>query len=116
MLEGTKEGAGVADTFTRGNSGTPFEGLEIHEKEVGGKALPRIHGKGVGRVLVCEVNGQGFVEVGDHVVVIAGVKEILYEDGEKEGKAGLGLCYVDGRYRGVGGVLEIERGDNRTKM
>ena len=129
----------MADRFTRGNREGLFEGLRVKNllvdvsKEGSGRllgpkdegeelgegrvVLPRIEHTGVGRVLLCEVEGGqkggGFVEVGDHVVVVAGVREILpiaFGTGDKEAKnekEPFGLCYVDGLYRGVGGVIDL---------
>lgn len=106
----------MADRFTKGNTKELWEGLNVEDIDVGeGVVCPRIlngGGKAVGRVLVCEVeggkDGNGFVEVGDHVVVVAGVRGILGEGGEIDGEGEYGLCYVDGKYRSVGGVIDVK--------
>lgn len=105
----------MADRFTRGGGGVDgFTGLEVVNQEAGeGEVeLPRILGRGVRRVLRCEVLGRGkgggdvgFVKVGDHVLVLAEVKEVIGElEGEEE--EWLGLCYADGQYRAVGEVID----------
>lgn len=109
----------MADRFTRGGGGVDgFTGLEILDEEAGeeGVVLPRILGRGVRRVLRCEVLGKGerggdvgFVKVGDHVLVLAEVKGVTgnaQEGGEEEW---LGLCYADGNYRAVGEVIDAEK-------
>lgn len=54
---------------------------------------------GVNAVLRCEVlgEGQGFVRVGDHVLVLARVGEVL--DSRITKHPIMGLCYMDGTYR-----------------
>ncbi len=122
MLEGNRNGASVADCFTRGDGlggSNVFKDLEVEELkagEVGGLVLPRLREEGVVRVLRCEVLGaeqngdsygkDGLVNVGDHVLVLARVEEILGEG--EEGKQIHGLCYADGRYRLIGDVIEME--------
>ena len=59
----------------------------------------------------CEaLQEKGFVKVGDHVLVIAKVHEILDLPEGKEGGEGTenGLCYADGRYRRIGDVIDIQ--------
>lgn len=111
-------------------SGTFDVETELVTVEMGGVkkyvALPRLSGKGVGKVLRCELlkgpghgetkkvpasYGQvkpekGLIGVGDHVLVLGRVVEILDRDktdGEKETK--YGLSYVDGRYRRAGDII-----------
>lgn len=109
----------MADRFTKGNTEGLWEGLKVEDVDVGEEGIicPRILDgdgdgrKAVGKVLVCEVEGgregKGFVEVGDHVVVVAGVSRILGDGGEIDGDGEYGLCYVDGSYRGVGGIIDV---------
>ncbi|CAG8950611.1 hypothetical protein HYFRA_00002820 [Hymenoscyphus fraxineus] len=114
VLEGSEEGRGVADRFTKGGGGVDgFEGLDVCEEKFGDGevVIPRIVGRGVRRVLRCRVLGKGegggdvgFVKVGDHVLVLAEVREVVGADGE--GGDWLGLCYADGEYRAVGEVID----------
>lgn len=137
VLEANREGATVADSFTKGNA----DGIEVGEafrdrdgsfqvenlifelertndEALGGMeiGLPRLAGKGVKRVLVCELYSspamgencsEGLIEVGEHVLVVAKVKSILPEEGleQTETDVQYGLSYVDGRYRTVGETL-----------
>jgi hypothetical protein len=92
-------------------------------------ALPRLSGNGVGKVLRCELfkniqpgksmkvkdsYGQvkptkGLIAVGDHVLVLGRVVEILdREDKDGEGQREYGLSYVDGAYRPVGKPMSPE--------
>jgi hypothetical protein len=103
------------------------------EKEIvgdGGKLekffpLPRLKGPGVSKVLRCElldgVRGtggkvaknsyglmrptQGLIAVGDHVLVLGRVLEILGGDRKEREETAYGLSYVDGKYRRVGKVI-----------
>lgn len=128
VLEGNGDGARVADVFTRGDGqggSNVFKDLEVEELNAGGGnmslALPRIMNVGVVRVLSCEVLGKeqngdsygkdGLVNVGDHVLVLAKVEEII--GGDEEGKQMHGLCYADGRYRLIGDVIEIDGKRNK---
>lgn len=137
VLEGSIEGATIADVFTRGRgvfgggkegNAAGFEVEEVREQEV---TLPMLKGWGVAAVLRCEVlrdgvsmqlddpmyrsvngsqelvetkkaNGSGFIRVGDHVLVIARVLEII---GEKSRSRSSKLSYLDGRYRRAGKAL-----------
>lgn len=124
ILEGDEAGARLADMFTRGKGGIPvFEGAEVKVEEMvvgilndGQRVLPRVLDSGVRRVLRCEVlkgdskRKDGLVPVGDHVVVLGEVVEVI-EVGEGTGMEmkgmGTGLGYVDGKYRGVGEEIEV---------
>jgi flavin reductase (DIM6/NTAB) family NADH-FMN oxidoreductase RutF len=134
VLEASESGARVAERFTRGNKGgnvflgkDDFEvgGLVVQNEGMGGEGrgdvvLPRLRAEGVVSVLRCEILGNGnqdmeknengrsgLVSVGDHVLVLGKVHEILgAEEGNGEGKHG--LCYADGRYRRIGDVIEVE--------
>lgn len=138
LLEANREGATVADSFTKGNS----DGIEVGEtfrsgggsfqventildlQENGGitsnnngLGLPKLVGKGVKRVLACELHRQpptieqgisdGFIEVGEHVLVVAKVVSILSEEKPEQAESNVnyGLSYVDGRYRAVGETI-----------
>jgi flavin reductase (DIM6/NTAB) family NADH-FMN oxidoreductase RutF len=146
ILDASAEGARIADVFTKGNGReeisaplAPFErgvrsGIfdleaEIVTAEMGNEkkqvALPRLSGKGIGKVLRCELinaleTGQprnldsygafmprkGLIGIGDHVLVLARVVEILdrpKSDVEEETK--YGLSYVDGTYRQAGDAI-----------
>ena len=94
--------------------------------------LPRLSGKGIGKVLSCELleglepgqsgkvkidfNGlrmtpKGLIVVGDHVLVLARVVAVLDRAGyDSQGETNYGLSYVDGRYRLVGdAILPLSR-------
>jgi hypothetical protein len=47
-------------------------------------------------------NGSAIIRVGNHMLVLGKVEEII--GGGEEGRSG--LCYADGRYRRVGDVIE----------
>ena len=107
----------------------------------GGKflVLPRLKGEGIGKVLRCELiegsksgesskvkdtvsYGQrkppsGLIAVGDHVLVLARVVEILEIDGAKsDGKEDMtyGLMYADGKYRSIGQpILPITQNEKK---
>ncbi|KAK1654931.1 flavin reductase like domain-containing protein [Colletotrichum phormii] len=103
LAEG-KEGARVADWFTRGNAAGGeglFEGLprgvEIVEED--GEA-PLLEGEGVLYVIKCRALGEGMVRVRDHVVVVGEVEGVVRGAGE-----GFGLVYADRRYRMLGECL-----------
>lgn len=140
VLEANREGATVADSFTKGNA----DGVEVGEtfRPRGGSfqventfldlqkngsitsdnngGLPKLVGKGIKRVLACELHRQpptinqgisdGFIEVGEHVLVVAKVISILSEDknpDQSESNVNYGLSYVDGRYRAVGETIMV---------
>lgn len=126
LLEDTAEGAGIAHGFTRGNEGDVFSTTKAsvsEERTEYGLVLPRLTGKGIRRVLRCEIlqqdesgnrdqrstgNNSGLIRVGDHVLVVAQVKEILDSglDPGTELAEGYGLSYADGKYRRVGDVID----------
>ncbi|KAL3419576.1 flavin reductase like domain-containing protein [Phlyctema vagabunda] len=109
ILSATPSGAQLADAFTRGNNGRdPFadaiqtvQGLDVNESLV-------LNAPGVLRVLkCCLLEDSGCVEVGDHGLVLGRVLDIVH--GQAEEDEVHGLCYADGRYRGVGGIIELEK-------
>ena len=76
------------------------EDVEKSEKAV---TLPMLEATGVKAVLWCQwIQG---IEVGDHEVVFAEVHYVGGEGREEEGNGG--LCYAGGKYRRVGGIIEI---------
>jgi flavin reductase (DIM6/NTAB) family NADH-FMN oxidoreductase RutF len=137
VLDDNIKGAQIADLFTKG--GDIFGGgaqendkVFVVEGVVEGEAvLPLLKGRGVRKVLRCEVlpsgvsmqleqplwseikgarqeleevthaDGAGFIRVGDHVLVIARVLEIVGEEREDE-PGSSGLSYMDGKYRRAG--------------
>jgi flavin reductase (DIM6/NTAB) family NADH-FMN oxidoreductase RutF len=116
VLEASEGGVSIADIFTKGNNyARDFflgdkKGFKVTEVDVMTKfegkmtSLPMLRAEGVMRVLRCSVSK--VMMVGDHRVIIARVEEILGgEEGGLEGKTG--LCYMDGRYRGVGDFEHI---------
>ena len=90
--------------------------------------LPRLRGTGVGKVLKCQllegVRGdsgkpivspygvmrptKGLIGVGDHVLVLGRVMEILDLYTEEDGETQYGLSYVDGMYRQVGNAISLK--------
>lgn len=146
VLEANQDGATVADSFTKGNA----DGIEVGEafrardgsfkvdnvtfelrrkgEDSSGNSeldLPKLTGKGVKRVLACELYGShsnpdipdGIIEVGEHVLVVARVSAIFPHEGlaqtKKEGE--YGLSYVDGRYRMVGRAIMAHNTKNDVK-
>ena len=135
ILDDSAEGARIADVFTKGGDymfgkeGFGLEGVfEIERQPYGtqeGEHLPKLSGKGVGKVLFCEVlqdgvslsgqpdhggempqtEGMGFIRVRDHVLVIARVHEVLGDVSDSES---WGLSYLDGKYRRAGRILPLE--------
>lgn len=138
VLEANREGATVADSFTKGNA----DGIEAGETfrsrdgsfrvedtildlpkddriipSDNGLGLPKLVGKGIKRVLACELHrpsltidqgiSDGFIEVGEHVLVVAKVFSIFPEEksDQAESDVNYGLSYVDGRYRAVGETI-----------
>lgn len=89
------------------------------EGKNGELVLPRLIGKGVRKVLSCEIleevdaeethshaRSTGLIRVGDHVLVMARVKDIIGDSTIRESES-YGLSYTDGRYRRVGEVLDL---------
>jgi flavin reductase (DIM6/NTAB) family NADH-FMN oxidoreductase RutF len=132
ILEANKMGARVADAFTRGSKEARkvlrkgFQGLEIGhvgfeldktQFDAPELVLPLLRGGGVSRVLRCEVLARkgkiaGFTTVGDHMLVIARVLEVLDGEGKEQEEGGegrSGLCYAEGMYRMVGDIIEIKK-------
>lgn len=142
ILDASLDGVQVADVFTKAGYGIGGRdvfregeeaGIFAVKKEVAGvgkmKALPRLEGKGIRRVLRCEVltedtqkqdqlresdwaPSQGLVRVGDHVLVMGIVREILDVDEAAAGEGAFGLSYVDGKYRMAGEAIRLARKDN----
>jgi flavin reductase (DIM6/NTAB) family NADH-FMN oxidoreductase RutF len=131
ILEASENGMKIADAFTKGNADDRslflHENKEVFGvEEIGvGKEngaeikMPMLKAEGVISVLRCVVlgagegiekegsksskpKGSGIVRVGDHMLVLGKVEEII--GGGEEGRSG--LCYADGRYRRVGDVIE----------
>ncbi|PMD34280.1 hypothetical protein L207DRAFT_517462 [Hyaloscypha variabilis F] len=81
-----------------------------------------IIGEGVERYLSCSVvkdvgeGRSGFVKIGDHVVVIAKVEDMIGSQVKREGGPQGGLCYADGKYRKVGGVIEVKEDISGQKL
>ena len=147
ILDATPEGARIADVFTKGNGkeeisapGQVFvQGMQSRAFDLktelvtigtgdGGRhvPLPRLSGRGVGKVLRCELlepleqgksdripdsygaikPRKGLIGVGDHVLVLARVVEILDRDKADDGEeTKYGLSYVDGSYRQAGDTI-----------
>jgi len=137
ILEASENGMKIADTFTKGNANDRslflYKNKEVFGvEEVGVKKgigeeikIPMLRGEGVVRVLRCvllgsreaerneekwsEQRGSGLIRVGDHVLILGKVEEIIGGGEETEGSKS-GLCYADGRYRRVGDVIEETKG------
>ena len=103
-----------------------FSSLEEELEEV--KKLPVLHGPGVMKVLLCSIdlgtsqdNQSGtisaqpmfrrIISIGDHFQVIGRVHEVLHVPFVRDkNAAALGLIYVDGKYRAVGKVIDLQGG------
>jgi flavin reductase (DIM6/NTAB) family NADH-FMN oxidoreductase RutF len=138
VLEANRIGATVADSFTKGNTDGVEVGKAFRARDGSFQVeniavetltknndyskseqlrLPRLAGKGVKQVLVCELYestpamgrgvSNGFFEVGEHVLVVAKVKSIFPNEGSEQAGNDVeyGLSYVDGRYRTVGKTI-----------
>ncbi|KAH8815916.1 flavin reductase like domain-containing protein [Xylogone sp. PMI_703] len=136
MLSATESGAGVANEFTQGNIDTEGNERDVfnsskfviqHDvvKPSGNGnttlerlVLPMMVAKGITKVLRCEVlntshdlsKSDGLVEVGDHVLILAKVLDILGSPGKGRRSSGTdeedGLCYANGKYRKHGQVID----------
>jgi flavin reductase (DIM6/NTAB) family NADH-FMN oxidoreductase RutF len=128
VLEASENGMLIADAFTKGSKHAKDfirggrTGLEVTKVEVMTRfkgermSLPMLRAKSVMRVLRCSVLPKTLM-VADHMVVFARVEEIWEsEEGGLEGKTG--LCYADGRYRGVGELKEdiVEEEEEKKKV
>lgn len=126
ILEANRAGSKVAHGFTQGGGGVGgFKDLEVTKEHVVLKeteeelVLPRLNGDGIMQALRCEVlrdeSGEckGMIKVGDHMLVLAEVTEILGNDPSIE-NPWHGLCYADGRYRLIGETIEVEPLDDLT--
>jgi flavin reductase (DIM6/NTAB) family NADH-FMN oxidoreductase RutF len=132
LLEASEAGMLVADAFTKGSrekervllgnmGGVGVKAVEVATRfhKDGTTSLPMLRNKGVMRVLRCSVlsgvegKKSGLVKVGDHMLVLAKVEEILEGGDGKEEVEGVeermksGLCYADGKYRRIGDVIEV---------
>jgi flavin reductase (DIM6/NTAB) family NADH-FMN oxidoreductase RutF len=113
ILSANKEGASVANVFTKGN-GRNGPGDIWKSKEFvvfKGKTLedpPLLRAKGITKVLRCEIlEENGLVEVGDHMLVLAKVVGILQPDPVQGEVMEKGLGYLDREYRAVGEVIKL---------
>jgi len=113
--------------------------------------LPRLKGKGISRVLRCEIMRggicvpgydilgpnivdheieprnklytasnnrslrRGFIRIGDHVLCIGKVHEVMENDPPVPDNAMSGLGYMDGKYRSVGEVLAVPRPESNLE-
>ncbi|RFU23962.1 hypothetical protein B7463_g12380, partial [Scytalidium lignicola] len=137
MLSATESGARVANVFTQGNVDDDGNEKDVFNNEnfiiqpdvvklVGGEnirseelILPMLVAEGVTKVLRCEVlntthdisKTDGLVEVGDHVLVLAKVLDILKSPIGGSPSSGMdeedGLCYANGKYRRHGEVIRL---------
>lgn len=118
VLNAGRSGVDVANAFTKGNGReAPGLGDVFKQKEFvvlkmgkGSTGPPLLAAEGITRVLRCEVleeaDSGGLVEVGDHVLVLGKVVGILVPPGKEDDELP-GLGYADGKYRGLGEVLEV---------
>jgi flavin reductase (DIM6/NTAB) family NADH-FMN oxidoreductase RutF len=126
VLAATQSGVNVAEAFTKGNGAAAFKSIHFRtdqehvkmsqkKKQRGDEqiVLPLVMSTGIIRVLKCQVlpvkegEQEGFVKVGDHVLVLAKVHSILPrsyprlpDDGEDQWPQG--LSYAHGKYRRMG--------------
>lgn len=121
ILSATREGARVADVFTKGN-GTKEAGDIWRNNDFavlkgrGRDDPPLLRAKGITKVLRCEIlEDKGLMEVGDHVLVLAKVVGVLQPDvieGETIEERGLG--YLDREYRTAGEVIKLHANEEKS--
>lgn len=124
----------VEDVFKKGEKEGVFEvrAYTVQEKKNqmvvsdDSHQLPMLHGSGVRKVLRCSIlhndphsddyigdieeRQKGLIRVGDHVLVMANVIEILDGDeSEEEYRGSYGLSYADGTYRQAGEVIDLRK-------
>ncbi len=119
ILSATESGARVADAFTRGNGpgsdvfhNPLFTVLKRRGADLDGSLdPPLLAAEGITKVLRCELKeGQGLVEVGDHVLVLGRVLSIIEPSvGQRHDDEQSGLCYLDREYRQVGSVIRLPK-------
>ncbi|VUC28172.1 unnamed protein product, partial [Clonostachys rosea] len=106
ILAGDKNGAAVAENFTRGNTDpSVFQSLQRAASKQQGTA-PVLAGDGILYVLRCRLAGDaapdgGLIRVRDHFVVVAEVVGTVPGMEDKE----FGLSYSDRSFRGAGEVI-----------
>jgi flavin reductase (DIM6/NTAB) family NADH-FMN oxidoreductase RutF len=121
ILSATESGARVADAFTKGNRvGSDVflnSAFSVLRRRTDGAAQsldpPLLAAEGITKVLRCELlEGQGLIEVGDHVLVLGKVLGIIEPSTEHESHdERRGLCYLDRAYRKAGSVIELPEKD-----
>jgi flavin reductase (DIM6/NTAB) family NADH-FMN oxidoreductase RutF len=121
ILSATESGARVADAFTKGNGvGSDVflnSAFSVLRRRTDGAAQsldpPLLAAEGITKVLRCELlEGQGLIEVGDHVLVLGKVLGIIEPSTEHESQdERRGLCYLDRAYRKAGSVIELPEKD-----
>jgi hypothetical protein len=115
ILSANQSGAKVADTFTKGNGADVFRSQEFTvlkrrgaERDGGILEPPLLAAKGITKVLRCQLlEDNGLVEVGDHMLVLGKVVSIIEAAPSDLPGQEHGLCYSDGQYREVGGIIEV---------
>ncbi|CAI6084143.1 unnamed protein product [Clonostachys chloroleuca] len=108
ILAGDRNGAAVAENFTRGNTDpSVFQSLQSAASKQGtGSLAPVLVGDGILYVLRCRLAGDaapngGLIRVRDHIVVVAEVVGTVPGIEDKE----FGLSYSDRSFRGAGEVI-----------
>ncbi|KAI9817811.1 MAG: hypothetical protein M1827_000930 [Pycnora praestabilis] len=129
IVSATKDGAKIADAFTRGNANAEEvfrnlanEGVDVGVLGRGKRRPPVLRGRGVMKVLSCDmliekgVPSDG-VRVGDHVIVLGKVVGVLVDSGRRGKREGggssmeeRGLLYVDRGYKEFGRGITIDSG------
>lgn len=114
ILSATKSGATVAHNFTKGNTADVFANQKFAVWNVGsGCPLPLLSAPGVTKVLRCKLRdegpGEGLIEIGDHVLVLADVESIIEPPPSKDAASleDRGLSYLDRAYREAGEIIEV---------
>ncbi|CAH0044446.1 unnamed protein product, partial [Clonostachys solani] len=111
ILAGDRNGAAVAENFTRGNTDpSVFQSLQSAASKqgqgAGSSSAPVLVGDGILYVLRCRLAGDaapngGLIRVRDHIVVVAEVVGTVPGIEDKE----FGLSYSDRSFRGAGEVI-----------
>jgi flavin reductase (DIM6/NTAB) family NADH-FMN oxidoreductase RutF len=119
ILSNTSEAASLAHTFTKpyDDSGEPFRILldrgvyiRINSREIFRRKPPRLHGPAVLAHMFASVDRDKCVEVGDHILVVATVLQVSFNDRLVEDRQAFeempGLAYAMRGYRNMGSAIE----------
>ncbi|KAI9678530.1 MAG: hypothetical protein M1822_007473 [Bathelium mastoideum] len=104
LLASTPQGARLADAFAYGNAEAGFNKIRDLGAQIGlvpnlSTYVPAVLSQGVIGYLACRSVRQRWMAVGDHVIVVAKVKNLILGP---QASSEHGLAYADGRYRQLG--------------